>query len=97
MLKISRIALKILLCLSAAITLETLLMFLNQFVTTAEGVNAWGTPTALLLFGDGPYSFGELFHNFQICSLCSLGLLIANKVFDIVFIIKDKRTNKIAD
>lgn len=92
MLKISRVILKILLCLSMVVTLETLLMFLNQFVTTPEGISAWGTPTTLLLFGDGPYSFKELFSNFQICSFCSLGLLIAEKVFDIVLIIKKINT-----
>lgn len=90
MLKISRIILKILLCLSVVITLESLLMFLNQFVTTSEGVNAWGTPIALLLFGDGPYSYKELFGNFQTCSLFSLGFFIADKIFDIVVTIRHK-------
>lgn len=91
--KTIRILIKILLCMSAAITLEALLMFLNQFVVTSEGIRGWSTITSLLFLGDGPYNFQELFWYFENCSCYSLGFLIINIIFDIIAIIKDKKSN----
>lgn len=93
MLKVSRIVLKILLCISVIVTLDMLSRFLNNFVVTSEGVNFWLSPLTLLLYDDTSYSSGELFYQFYTPALWSLGFFIINTILDIIAIIKSRKDN----
>ncbi len=91
MLKLFRIAFKILLCISVLILLDTACCYLFNLRTDSAMDGIYCSSLILqLFFGEDGWTYKLLYDAFSKSFLCTVCLFIVNTVLDVVAIIKNK-------
>ena len=92
MLKLFRIAFKILLCISVLILLDTACCYLFNLRTDSamDGIY-YSSLVIRMFFGDDGWTYNLLYDAFSNSFLCTSCLFIVNTVLDVVAIIKNKK------
>ena len=90
--KALRVVFKVALTLSFLVSIDMLCRYLNYFAEPSDGISIWLSPLSLLLYDDKVYTSRELFSHFLRPAGYTCLLFVVNVVFDIIAIVKDKKT-----